>query len=176
MRSFSCSTEPSSRRPENQPETSFNLCARRMGPSLAGSIGNLPPVSVPLKPAARLSVRQVSSGVSPPSCGRSSLDQAMGAMPRRTGMSDSDALLLLALGVIGRGLAHALARIDLGHADVPPRVARSPLRGAHLDLDDVGAVGLPGALEGLLQFGDRGHALGQRAHGLRMLCEVDADL
>src|SRR5215510_2226143 len=173
MRRFSLSTEPLSSWPENQPETSFKLWAARIGPRTFGSIGNLPPVSVPLKPAARLSVRQVSSGVSPPSCGRSSLDQAMGAMPRRTGMSDSDALLLLALGVIGRGLAHALARIDLGHADVPPGVARRPLRRAHLDLDHIGAVGLLGALEGLLKVRDRGHPLGQRAHGLGMLGEVD---
>src|SRR5262245_54165974 len=164
MRSFSFSTLPSSRRPENQPETSFNLCARRMGPSLAGSIGNLPPVSVPLKPAARLSFRQVSSGVSPPSCGRSSLDQAMGAMPRRTGMgSDSDALLLLALGVIGRGLAHAFARVDLRDAHVPPGVARRPLRRAHLDLDHVGAVGFLGALERLLEVADGGHPFGDGA-------------
>jgi len=64
-----------------QPETSFNWCALRMGPSFPGPWGTLPPVSVPLKPAARLSLRQVSSDVSPPSCGRSSLDQATARYP-----------------------------------------------------------------------------------------------
>src|SRR5262245_18103789 len=166
MRRFSLSTEPLSSWPENQPETSFKLWALSIGPRTFGSIGNLPPVSVPLKPAARLSRRQVSSGVSPPSCGRSSFDQAMGAMPERTGMiSDSDALLALAFGVVRRRLAHGFARVHLGHADVPPGIARRPLRRAHLDLYDIGAVRLLGALEGLLQLADGAHALGDRAHG-----------
>src|SRR4029453_16040249 len=136
-----------------------------MGPSLAGSIGNLPPVSVPLKPAARLSARQVSSGVSPPSCGRSSLDQAMGAMPKRISIKIAPPpFLALALGMIGRPLAHALALAHRGHADIPPRVARRPLRGLHLDVNDIGTVGLLGPCEGLLQLGDRRDALGDGAH------------
>src|SRR5580700_2184416 len=182
MRSFSRATEPSSRRPENQPETSFSPCASRSGPSVAASIGNLPPVSVPLKPAARLSFRQVSSGVSPPSSGRSSLDQAIGATPRFIVMGvlswlHSGALLLpLVLGVLGRRFAHARPRADLGNPDVPPGVARRPLGGADLDLDDVSAVGRLGALEGLLQLDDRRHALGQRAQRPRVAGEVHADL
>src|SRR5258708_17038910 len=181
MRSFSRAMEPSSRRPETQPETSFSPCAARSGPSLAASIGNLPPVSVPLKPAARLSFRQVSSGVSRPSSGRSSVAHAIGATPRLIVMGvwswlHSGALLLLVLGVLGRSFAHALPRADLGHADVPPGVARRPLGGADLDLDDVGTVGRLGALEGLLQLDDRRHALRQRAQGSRVAGEVHADL
>src|ERR1700726_3349727 len=57
-----------------------------MGASSADFRGNLPPISVPEKPAIRVSPRHTSSGVSPPSDGRSSLVQVIGLMPRRTAM------------------------------------------------------------------------------------------
>ena len=86
MRTISSSTLSSSNSPENQPDTSCSPWPSRIGLRTAGSIGNLTPVSVPEKPAARVSARHTSSGVSPPSSGRSLLVQAIGAMARRMAM------------------------------------------------------------------------------------------
>ena len=86
--SFSAARSFSSTRPEYQPDTSFRSCAASTSFSSRGVFGNFPPVSVPEKPASRLSDRHTSSGVSPPSSGRSSLVQAIGAMPRRAFISE----------------------------------------------------------------------------------------
>src|SRR6476661_8024228 len=85
MRACSALTVRLRSSPENQPETSASRCLARIGPSVVASIGNLTPVSVPENPALRLSRKHVSSVVSPPSCGRSLFDQAMGATPKRMG-------------------------------------------------------------------------------------------
>src|SRR4030095_933995 len=98
------------------------------------------------------SLNAASSGVSPPSEGRSSLLHAMGLMPIFTANGvDEDALALigglraarcgirargggvgsgrswplspLGLGVRGARLAHRLARGDFGHRDFPPPAA-----------------------------------------------------
>jgi hypothetical protein len=50
-------------------------------PSAAASRGNLPPSSTPSKPIAAASPRMVSTLVSPPNSGMSSLVQAMGLTP-----------------------------------------------------------------------------------------------
>ena len=47
---------------------------------------------IPSYPAARASARQLSSGVSPPNSGKSSLLQPMGLMPSRTGIDHGSAL------------------------------------------------------------------------------------
>ena len=52
-----------------------------MGPSSSDFLGNLPPVSTPENPANFDSDRQVSNVVSPPNSGKSSFDQAIGAIP-----------------------------------------------------------------------------------------------
>ena len=85
MRRISSSTDPFSRNsPENQPDESARSCAPNSGRKIAASRGNLPPASMPQKPAARASAKQVSSGVSPPNSGMSSLLQPIGATPSRT--------------------------------------------------------------------------------------------
>src|SRR6516162_8629301 len=171
MRSFSSVSEHFKISPENQPETSASSCFARIGPRIFGSMGNLTPVSVPEKPACRLSVRQVSRLVSPPSCGRSLLVQAMGAMPRRIFMmaaSDAETLLLPARGVIGRGLAHALARRSRRNPDIPPGIAGRPVIGIGIDHDDRGPVGRLRPLKRALQIGEGADTLGDGAHGFGM--------
>src|SRR5262249_16625080 len=134
MRSFSSVSERFRISPENQPETSASLCFARVGPMNFGSMGSVRAVWGGERGARRLLVRQVSRLVSPPSCGRSLLVQAMGAMPSRIVMgrivmasaSDAEALLLLAHGVIRRGLAHALPRRARRHAHIPPGIPRRP--------------------------------------------------
>src|SRR5438046_9451419 len=112
MRACSALTVRVSNSPENHPDTRASLCFCRMGPRTAASIGNLAPVSGPEKPALRLSRRQVSSVVSPPSCGRSLFDQAIGATPKRmgpeVGMSDADPLPAPSARHVGTGGAHLL--------------------------------------------------------------------
>src|SRR6516165_3142149 len=163
MRSFSSVSERFRISPENQPETSASPCFARIGPRSIGSMGNLTPVSVPEKPACRLSVRQVSRLVSPPSCGKSLLVQAMGAMPRRIfilAASDAETLLLLARGMIGRGLAHAFPRRSCRDPDIPPGIARRPVIGIGIDHDDRGPVGRFGPLKRALQIGKGADMLG----------------
>src|SRR5437868_13320501 len=142
MRACSAFTERFSSPPENQPETSLRRCFANWGASFAASIGNLTPVSVPEKHALRLSRRHVSSVVSPPSCGRSLFDQAIGATPRRigpaVGILDADPLAGAAGGHIGAGGADLLALAHLRHADVPPGIAGRPFVRLDLDDDDVG--------------------------------------
>src|SRR3990167_218807 len=175
MRACSALTERLRSSPENQPETSFRRWLARIGPRVFASIGNLTPVSVPEKPACLVSRRQVSRLVSPPSCGRSLFDQAIGATPRRmgpaVGISDSDPLLRLALLVLGAGGTHFFPSADFRDAGLPPGVAGRPLVRLHLDDDDRGAVGLLGALEGALKLADRVDGLGERAHRLGVLGE-----
>src|SRR5690348_6579208 len=84
--------------PENQPEISASLCFLRIGPSTVGSIGNLTPVSVPVKPAFRSALRQVSSEVSPPSSSMSLFDQAIGATPSLMGPGTMVVPLLVETG------------------------------------------------------------------------------
>ena len=52
-----------------------------MGPNSSDLFGNLPPVSTPENPANFDSERHVSKVVLPPSSGKSSFDQAIGAIP-----------------------------------------------------------------------------------------------
>src|SRR6187551_3816481 len=68
-------------RPSYQPDTSFRSYFASSGASAVEVFGNLPPISVPAKPASRVSARHVSTGVSPPSEGRSSFVQVIGLMP-----------------------------------------------------------------------------------------------
>src|SRR5215470_4148138 len=120
MRACSSSSGRDRSSPEYQPEISASSCLSRMGPRILGSMGNLTPVSVPENPASRLSFKQVSRLVSPPSWGRSLLVQAMGATPSRIFIAPSDSQALLALrgAVLCRRLLHALAARHLGHAHV----------------------------------------------------------
>ena len=53
----------------------------KIGLSSSGVFGNFPPVSTPVKPESFDSRRQVSRVVSPPNSGKSSFDQAIGAIP-----------------------------------------------------------------------------------------------
>ena len=69
-----------------QPETSSSPWRPSTACMDATSLGNLPPFSMPVNPAAAASFRQVSSGVSPPSSGMSSLLQAIGLVPSCTVM------------------------------------------------------------------------------------------
>src|SRR6516162_975298 len=79
-------TDRSRSRPLYHPEISASPNRSRIGRNTAGSRGNLWPSSIPSYPARRASARQVSSGVSPPNSGKSSLLQPIGLMPRRTGI------------------------------------------------------------------------------------------
>ena len=62
-------------------------------PARGRSCGNLTPISMPAKPASRASERQVSSGVSPPSSGRSSLLQVIGFIPILTAIGERSRIL-----------------------------------------------------------------------------------
>ena len=96
----------------------------------------------PRKPASLASARQVSSGVSPPSSGRSSFDQPMGLAPMRIVMSRSfciasvvDALRVERVLVgLPRG-PHLRALGDFRHRHVPPMPAGVG-RGERIGVDD----------------------------------------
>src|SRR4051812_32524064 len=67
-----------------QPDTSASSWRARIGRSTSACRGNLPPSSMPAKPACRVSARHTSSGMSPPSSGMSSLVHVIGLMPSVT--------------------------------------------------------------------------------------------
>ena len=115
-----------------QPETNSSPYSPSFALRASGCLGNLLPISVPVKPASRVSRRQVSRGVSPPSSGRSSLLQAIGLVPSLTVMAASRFLVVTgsALGLIAAGLDIGRVGVTdlgaLGHfgnGDIPPCAA-----------------------------------------------------
>src|SRR5690242_126684 len=120
---ISSSTEPVARRPEYQPDTSDRPCASSTRASAFDSRGNLLPSSKPSYPIERPSESATSSGVSPPSDGRSSLLQEIGSIPMRTFMAASWVLLLHLLLVRGARLLHGRAIGHGGHRHFPPPAA-----------------------------------------------------
>src|SRR5919107_3626386 len=97
-----------------QPETNSSPNSPSFALSASGCLGNLLPISVPVKPASRVSRRQVSSGVSPPSSGRSSLLQAIGLVPSLTVIAASRFLA----SCYGSALGLVAAGFDVGRVGV----------------------------------------------------------
>src|SRR4051812_21499088 len=174
----SCSTVRFRSSPLYQPQTNSSPYLPSTALSAAGSFGNLLPFSMPVKPASRASARQVSSGVSPPSSGMSSLLQAIGLVPIRTVPIGP---LPLPRRLRGPRLLVALARLtplrplrDLGHRHVPPGAARLGRRHrVGVDHHHIGSVGRLGTLKRQLEVADAADLLRDRPHAARVRREVD---
>ena len=138
------------------------------GPSVAGSRGNRPPSSTPAKPISAASARMVSTGVSPPSSGMSSLAQAIGLTPKRMVMRLRAAFLELLL--VGRPRRRHLGALGhLRHRDVPPGAAGLGASGrVGVDDDHVGPRRPPRARPmAASRPGDAVHLLGDARRGWR---------
>src|SRR5205809_874230 len=97
------------------------------------------------------------------------------APKRRRTNSDTYALPFAAFGLHGMGLANLFAVADLRYADVPPRITGSPGEGIGDDGDDSGAVGGLRPFDRLAEVGKAFDMPRQRAHGFRVLGEVDRE-
>src|SRR3954468_20953921 len=174
---ISSSTERVRRSPLCQPETSCSPYLATAACTAAASLGNLPPFSMPLNPASAASRRQVSSGVSPPSSGMSSLLQAIGLVPIRTVPIGP---LPLTRRLRGPRLLVALARLahlrplrDLGHRHVPPGAARLGRRHrVGIDHHHIGPLGRLGTLKRQLEVANAADLLRDCPHAARVRREV----
>jgi hypothetical protein len=151
---------------------------------------DFPPVSTPEKPAARLSLRHVSNVVSPPNSGKSSFDQAIGAIPSLAFifvseattlvtpsalLSDANALFFAAFVLVMRRSAHALARARLGNANIPPGIARGPDESVRHNREDSGPICALGPFHRRAEFDQTLHATRQRTHRFCMFGEIDRE-